>query len=135
MQIRKLAALGTSALMAGMTLAGAALATSVSDVGHVADTVTATDFPVFVVGADAKPADVAGAINVAAFLAGKSETKTTAAVGSGETVTDGARIRTAGNELTPWTNPQNVKTVLTKTDLDLLLDGSYQTASGSTYKY
>lgn len=81
MQFRKLAALAGSAIM---TVAGAtmpALAASVSQVNKISDLVSVTDsttsFPLFVVGANAKTEDVAGAINVAVYFAGKSTVEKT----------------------------------------------------------
>lgn len=80
MQFRKIGAIAGSALMAGLTLAGAAMAaTNVKDViGLVKVSDSTVDFPVFVVGADAKTSDVAAAINLAARMA--AESKTTAGV-------------------------------------------------------
>lgn len=85
MQIKKFVATGLTALMAGATLAGGALAaTSLSALPGVLGTDGQLDAFV-VVGADAAPSDVVGAIDVAANLASLSYTSvaTTASTSSG----------------------------------------------------
>ena len=78
MQIKKWIATGLSALMAGATIAGAGLAaTSLKDFpGFLASkTATTSALDAFVVvGADAKPSDVVGAVDLAARLAELSYT-------------------------------------------------------------
>ncbi len=140
MQFKKLAAITGSALMAGLALAGPALAANVSELGKISDLVTVTDstvsFPLFVIGASASTADVAGAVDVAVKLAANAKTTSTVTVaGAGETVTGGVKIRTVGNELTPWTNIRDVKTVLTSSDLDILSGGTYALSTGTTGTY
>ncbi|MFZ3077347.1 MAG: hypothetical protein WA139_02735 [Candidatus Aenigmatarchaeota archaeon] len=78
MQFRKMAAVAGSALMAGMTLAGAAIAAT--NVGNIASLATPSDsvanFPIFVIGKTAASADVAGAIDIAVRMAAESKTTT-----------------------------------------------------------
>jgi len=87
MQFRKIAAVAGSALMAGLSLAGAALAQT--NVGEINDIVkvsgSTVNFPLFVVGATAKSDDVAGAINVAVRLA--ADASKPVAVTGGSSVT------------------------------------------------
>ncbi len=86
MQFRKIAAVAGTALMTTMSFAGAALA-QVTTVADFTKLVSVTDnkvsFPLLVVGADAKPADVAVAVDLGVRLAGEAgatkELKTTVA--------------------------------------------------------
>jgi hypothetical protein len=141
MQFKKLAAVAGSALMAGLALAGPVLATQVSQLGKISDMVSVTNsvpsFPIFVIGASAQTADVAGAVDIAANLA--SNAVVTSSVTStipGESVTGGAKISTTGVYLTPYTNPQNVKGIMTASDVPSLLGGgTYSSASGGSYSY
>ena len=75
MQFRKIAAVAGTALMTTMSFAGAALA-QVTTVADFTKLVSVTDnkvsFPLLVVGADAKPADVAVAIDLGVRLAGEA---------------------------------------------------------------
>ncbi len=102
MQFRKMAAVAGSALMAGMTLAGAAIAAT--NVGNIASLATPSDtmanFPIFVIGKTAQTSDVAGAIDIAVRMAAESKTTTTVTTtGTGAAVTgvdrDGINIGTA----------------------------------------
>lgn len=81
MQFRKIAAVAGSALMTGMTLAGAVMAATT--VGTIADLAKPSDsvanYPLIVVGKTAATADVAGAINIALKLAASSKATTTVA--------------------------------------------------------
>jgi hypothetical protein len=140
MQFKKLAAITGSALMAGLALAGPALATTVSQLGNINDLVTVTDstvsFPLFVIGASAATSDVAGAVDVAVRLAANAKTTSTVTVsGAEETVTGGVKIRTVGNEFTPWQDIRNIKTVLTGSELDILSGGTYALSTGTTGTY
>ncbi|MDD5416391.1 MAG: hypothetical protein PHU12_00265 [Candidatus Aenigmarchaeota archaeon] len=142
MQFKKLAAVaGATAMSALSVLAAPVLASTVTEVGKISDMVTVTgstvSFPMFVVGANAKTEDVAGAINVAVNMASYSKTTETIATtgSSSETVEGGVKIMTPGNELIPWTAMQSVKSVLTSSDMAILGDASYQTASGGSYQY
>ena len=131
MQFKKLAAITGSALMAGLSLVGPALATSVTAIGNVADLVSVTDstvsFPMFVVGANALPADIAGAIGVAVNMASNAKTTTQVAVeGVSVGITGGASMATPTNPLTMWDNFASSKQVLTATDLPgVLVSGNY----------
>ncbi len=141
MQFKKLAAIAGSAIMTGLVLTGPVLATSVTELGKISDMVTVTDstvsFPIFVIGASAAPADVAGAVDVAVNLASNAKTTSTVTTQiAGETVTGGAKISTTGIFLTPYENPQNVKGIMTASDIpSLLTGGTYSSASGGTYQY
>lgn len=89
MQFKKIAAMAGSALMAGMTLAGAGLAAT--NVGNIAELAKPSDsvanFPLIVVGKTASTEDVAGAINIAVRLA--AESKTTETVSTAAAAVDG----------------------------------------------
>jgi hypothetical protein len=82
MQFRKIAALAGSALMTAM--AGVAPALAISQVGEINQLAGVVDetakFPLFVVGSGAAPADVAGAIGIAAELASKVYTVETVTI-------------------------------------------------------
>jgi hypothetical protein len=91
-----------------------------------------------VYGEYAAAADVAGGTDLAVRLAGESYQLVTSAATSGESVSggDGVRLRTPGNELTPWASMASVKGILTATDLpDMLVTDTFQSASGSSYQY
>jgi len=141
MQFKKLAALTGSALLAGLSIAAPVLASTVTSVGKISDMVTVTDstvsFPMFVVGANAKTEDVAGAINVAVNLASNAKTQTdVVTTGSAvETVTGGVKIRTPGTEFTPYAQVGNVKAIITSSDTTMLAKGTYTTTSGGSYEY
>ncbi len=91
MQYRKLAAVAGTALMAGLSLAGAALAaTNVGDVMSLGKPSDSTQkFPLFVVGKDAKSSDVASALNIAVRMAAESKTTTGAAATTTTVAFDG----------------------------------------------
>jgi hypothetical protein len=131
MQFKKLAAITGSALMAGLSLVGPALATSVTAIGNIADLVSVTDstvsFPMFVVGATALPADIAGAIGVAVNMASNAKTTAQVAVeGVSVGITGGATMATPTNPLVMWDNLASSKQVLTATDLpEVLVAGTY----------
>lgn len=136
---KKLMALIGSVLMISMSFASPVLAsaTKLNELSKMVTT-TGTVLPIFVIGAAAKPEDVASALNVAVGLA--QYAKTTSEVittgGVGETVTGGAKIATTGIQLTPWTNPQSVKGIITSSDIPTLLGtGTFTTASGGSYQY
>jgi hypothetical protein len=141
MQFKKIAAVAGTAIMAGMTLAGPALASKITGVGNVADMVSVTgsvpSFPLFVIGQNAATADVAGAVDMAVNLAANA--KVTTSVTStipGESVMGGVKLATSGVPLSPYTNPQSVKGIVTASDIPSLLNGgTYSTASGGAYNY
>lgn len=91
MQFRKLAAIAGSALMSGMTLAGAALAAT--NVGNIASLAAPSDsvanFPVFVIGKIAASSDVAGAVDIAVRMAAESKTTTTVTTAGAAAEVDG----------------------------------------------
>jgi hypothetical protein len=141
MQFKKLAAIAGSAIMAGMTLAGPALASTITGVGNASNLVSVTDstvsFPMFVIGSNAATADVAGAVDIAVnFAANAKVTSSVTSTIPGESVTGGVKLATGGVPLTPYTNPQAVKGIITASDIPSLLNGgSYSTASGGAYQY
>jgi len=141
MQFRKLAAVAGSALMAGLALAGPVIATQVTQLGKISDMVsvsgTTASFPIFVIGATAQTADVAGAVNIATNLASNAVvTSSVTSTIAGESVTGGAKLATSGIYLTPYYNPQNVKGIMTASDIPSLLgSGIYSASSGGSYQY
>jgi len=140
MQFKKIAAITGSALMAGLALAGPAMAATVTALSDINDMVSVTDstvdFPLFVIGASAATSDVAGAVDVAVRMAANAKSTSTVSVsGAGETVTGGVKVRTVGNEMTPWTGMRNIKTVLTGSDLGILAGGTYALATGTSGTY
>jgi hypothetical protein len=146
MQFRKLAAVAGTAIMAGLTLAGPALAagvTNVADIGMLAGASgTTAVFPTFVVGKDAQPADVAAAINLAAYLAGNVYQTQQISVTGGSATADGVVFRTELQNTTANTRDFS----LSGTDISLqpttrggrpatfLKEGSF-TLSGTQYKF
>jgi hypothetical protein len=142
MQFKKLAAITGSALMAGLALAGPALAASVTKLSNISDLVSVTDstvsFPLFVIGANAATSDVAGAVDVAVNMASLAKTTkdVTTTGGVGETVTGGAAIATTGIRLTPWTNLQGIKSIFTASDIpELLGTNTFSSGTGASYEY
>ncbi len=141
MQFRKLAAVAGSALMAGLALAGPVIATQVTQLGKISDMVsvsgTTASFPIFVIGASAQTADVAGAVDIATNLASNAVvTSSVTSTIAGESVTGGAKISTTGIYLIPWYNPQNVKGIMTASDIPSLLNsGTYSSSAGGTYSF
>jgi hypothetical protein len=140
MQFKKLAALTGSALMTGLALVSPVIAASVSSLSAVNDMVgvadSTVDFPLFVIGAGAATADVAGAVDVAVRMAANAKSTSAVTVtGSGENVVGGVKIRTVGSELIPYTNMRNVKTVLTSSDLSVLSGGTYSLSTGTSGTY
>lgn len=141
MQFNKLAAIAGSALMAGLAIAAPVLATSVTSLNKVDSLVSVSgntvSFPLFVVGADAATADVAGAVNIAVKFASDATTtqqvttSTTAAAISG-----GVSMATATNPLVLWNNFASSKQVLTGTDLpDILVSGTYVDSGSVSVPY
>jgi len=125
MQFKKLAAITGSALMAGLSLVGPALASSVTSLDSISDMVSVTDevaFPLFVVGPNSLPSDIAGGIGVAVKMASDAKTVSQVAVeGVSVGITGGASMATATNQLTMWDNLASSKQVLTATDLPIVL--------------
>lgn len=140
MQFRQIAAVAGSALIGSLAAVAPALAVSINKISDISKLVGVeaekATFPIFVVGADAKPSDVAAAIGVAANLASNAKVSTAVSVsGAEETVTGGAKIATRGVGLTPYTGVPTVKGIMTASDLDLLKTQTFQTASGGSYQY
>jgi hypothetical protein len=141
MQFKKIAAIAGSALMGALALAGPALASTVSSINSISDLVSVSDstvsFPIFVVGANAQTADVAGAVGMAVKMAGSSKTTSVVTVsGAGASVSGGATMGTAANPLTMWDNIASSKTVLTGTDISgILPSGTFEDADGVEYSY
>jgi len=140
MQFKKLAAITGSALMASLALAGPALATSVTALKDIGKLVSVTDstvsYPLFVIGATAATADVAGAVGVAVNLASNAKTTSVVTVaGAGESVTGGVKLETTGNRMEPWEIAQSVKGIITGSDVSVFADGTYQPTSGTSYAY
>jgi len=139
MQFKKLAAIAGSALMAGLSLAAPVLATSVTALKNINTMVstTGTVLPVFVIGAAASPADVAGAVDIAAGLAQYAKTTTTVTTTTGAaSVTGGVSMATPSNPLVMWNNFSSSKQVLTTTDLpDVLASGTYTDAGSVSSPY
>lgn len=136
---KKLAALIGSVLMITMSFASPVLASAIT-LGGISNMVTTSGniLPLFVIGAAAQPADVASALDVAVGLAQYAKTTSTVSTtgGVGESATGGAKVATAGIQLTPWTNPQSVKGIMTSSDIPTLLGiGTFSTASGGAYQY
>jgi len=139
MQFRKLAAIGGSALMTGLSLAGAAMAAT--NVGNLADLAApvggAADFPLFVVGKDAKTSDVAGAIGVATRFAAESKTKvaatTSPVVGA---VEGGVNLATATVPMYVGDRLTVARSSLSSTELpNILKSEKFADGSGTTYSY
>jgi hypothetical protein len=141
MQFKKLAAITGSALMAGMALASPVLATSVTALSNIADLVSVTDstvsFPLFIVGANALPADIGGAINVAVNMAALAKTVAQVAVeGASVGITGGTTMATGTNPIVTWNNFASSKSVLTATDLPVVLaSGNYVDAASVSVPY
>ncbi len=144
MQFRKIAAVTGSAIMAGMTFAGAALAavTNVADFGQLA---SASDgkaqLPLFVVGAQAKTSDVAAAINLAARLAGNAVTTSKISTTSAGAAADGITFRMEIGNTTALTrdfDPTSLVSLQSKKrggyPASFLNEGTI-TLSGTDYKY
>jgi hypothetical protein len=141
MQFKKLAAITGSALMAGLSLAAPVLAASATKLGDIKNLAGAADstvnFPIFVIGARAQTADVAGAVDVAVNLA-SNVVKTTAVTvpGTAAAITGGVSMTTPTNPLTMWNNFASSKQVLTANDLPEILNaGSYADAASVTTPY
>ena len=120
MQFRKLAAMAGTALLAGMTIAAPVMAANVDNLSTVDQMVSEDVFPMFVVGADASTADVAGAVNMAVKMASFSKTTRTVDVQgtSQTTLSGGVKISTPGTEMVPGMAMNSVKSVLTDSDMN-----------------
>ncbi|MCD6367660.1 MAG: S-layer protein [Candidatus Aenigmarchaeota archaeon] len=136
MQLRKVAAVALGALMAGVSVAGAALAADY----------TLSDFPapfvengtpnfIIVIGsagtASGIASDMVGAIDIAARLGG--ETVTTTGGTSGTTVSGGVQVKTAGDDLNYGEHIADIiSTGFSDTDFPTLLKkGTYTDSKGT----
>jgi hypothetical protein len=140
MQFKKLAAITGSALMAGLSLVGPALATSVTSIGDINDLVSATDstvsFPLFVVGANALPADIAGGIGVAVRMAANAKTTEPVTVEvAGLSVTGGVGLHQPGDNVVLGEAIDAARPVLTASDLDILAPGTYETKDHKEFDF
>lgn len=134
MQFRKMAAVAGSALMAGMTLAGAAMAAT--NVGNIASLATpgtdgVANFPIFVIGKTAASADVAGAIDIAVRMAAESKTTTSVTTTSTSAAITGTEKDTIGLS-------SALNSVLPSTARTIHFSGLKQgtiTWKGNTYDY
>jgi len=139
MQFRKIAAIAGSALMATLAAAGPALA--VNQVNQINEMVTVSDstvnFPLVVVGESAASSDVAGAIGVAAMLAGEAKTEESVVTSGGAaSVSNGATMAIAADSLRLWETLADSKQVLTSGDMPTLLKaGTYEDSDGVSYGY
>ena len=150
MQFRKLAAVAGTALMAGLSMAGPALAAGVTNVADIGSLAGASDstavMPTFVIGKDAQPADVAAAINLASYLAGNVYKTESVSVTGGAAVSDGVTFRTEMNTTISKTRDFDIGTGPTSSPLSLqpvtrggrpatfLKEGLF-TISGTEYKF
>jgi len=125
--------LGT--VMAGASLLAPALAADLSDYPKPFVDDGVTDF-LIVIGANADPADVVGAINLAVRLGGeRTETKTVETTGTETTVSEGASLFTSSTKLYVGDAINKVTQTLTSNDLDILADQTFTDDNGVDYKY
>lgn len=142
MQFRKIAAIAGSAIMAGLSIATPALATSVTQLNKFSDVVsvsgTTVNYPLFVYGANAKTSDVQGATNLALTMAGFAiTTEEIATTGAAEAVTGGLKFEQPGNALVFKENIRNIYTGIGGSDIpELLKSGTFVTEmTGTSYSY
>ena len=131
-----------SAILVGLVLASIPVfALSVTQVGDIDKLATVSGstvtFPTFVVGKTAATEDVAAAVDAALGMAGGLVTTQNVTIPgtSVETVTGGVKIATPGTLLTLYKNPQDVKGIMTSSDVPGLLDDGQFSASSGTYQY
>ncbi len=141
MQFKKLAAMAGSAVMAGLTIAAPVLASSVTGLNQISDLVSVQDstvsFPVFVVGAAAQTADVAGALNVAVDMAGQAFIEEEHTVSAAETVTGGVKFEQPGDVLVTGELITDILDSVGAADFPVMLGGgTFKTEySGKAYAY
>jgi hypothetical protein len=135
-KIRRIGAGILGTIMAGASLLAPALAVDLSDYPKPFVDDGVTDF-LIVIGANAKPADVVGAINLAVRLGGERvETKTVSTVGVETTVSEGASLSTSSTKLYLGDAINKVTQTLTSNDLpDILDDQTFTDDAGVDYKY
>ena len=140
MQVRRLVAVGSSALLAGATLVGAGVAVKVTSVGEITKKLGTVDagFPLIVVGKNAAAEDVNGAIDIAVRLAANyKEVRTVETGGAKEvTVTKGVSLDQPDKKLYLGNKINAIRDVITKKELpELLKDGEIEDSEGDEYKY
>jgi hypothetical protein len=130
--IKKLVALGTGATMVGATLMGA-MASDLSEYPSpfVKDGVVDS---MIVIGANAKPMDTLGAIDIAASLQAAATTPVAVggSVGQTQIVGDNVQISRSSNLLEVNQYLGDVRKTLTESDLKALTGGTLNTAGHST---
>jgi hypothetical protein len=131
---KRIAALGTGALMLGATLSGAFAASDLANYPQPFVMNGVLDDTVIVVGKAAKSEDVLGAVDIAAALQAEAVSKT--AVGTGGSTapsTDkGLKIEKSGNKFTYGDQISDVQTTaLDGNDLDMLADGTFEDTKGT----
>ncbi|MEM5814659.1 MAG: hypothetical protein QXD77_02485 [Candidatus Aenigmatarchaeota archaeon] len=131
--------------MTGLSMAGPALAAGVTNVADIGSLAGASDstavMPTFVVGADAQPADVAAAINLAAYLAGNVYKTESVAVTGGAVGADGVTLRmelgydTRKTKDFDLTGPLVVSPKTRSSRSASFLQENSLSVGGTTYKY
>ncbi len=140
MQFRKIAAVAGSVLMAGATLATAGLAAKITSVGQITTEMgkSGENFPLFVVGADAKPADVVGAIDIAVRLAANYKTTepvTVEGVGTQVSVSGGKMLQSENEKLYLKSYTNDAVDALDVQDLENLLQSGKLKVGSDEYTY
>jgi len=134
-KIKRIGACVLGSVMAGASLLAPALAADLSDYPKPFVDDGVTDF-LIVIGANADPADVVGAINLAVRLGGeRTETKTVETTGTETTVSEGASLFTSNTKLYLGDAINKVTQTLTSNDLDILADQTFTDDNGIDYKY
>ncbi len=139
MQFRRVCAVVGSALLAGATLATAAMGATVNTVGEITKKLGTPqeNFPLFVVGADAAASDVAAAIDIAVRLAANYKKQEPVEITTAETtVTGGKLLQTDTKKLYYGSTLNTPIQVLTSNDLPkLLASGTIEDENGQKYNY
>ncbi|OYT43731.1 MAG: hypothetical protein B6U88_00035 [Candidatus Aenigmarchaeota archaeon ex4484_56] len=132
--LKRLGAGFLGAVMTGASLLVPAMAADLSAYPAPFVTDGTTNF-LMVVGADASPADVVGAINIAVRLGAEpGEEKTVSTSGGQQTITEGVDLGLSGDLI--YFNDTFSKDVLTKTDMPTILaDGTFTDDDGTNYDY
>jgi len=135
-KIKRIGACVLGSVMAGASLLAPALAADLSDYPKPFVDDGVTDF-LIVIGANADPADVVGAINLAVRLGGeRTETKTVETGGTtGFTVSNGISLDLPGEKIYLNDSISSVKDVLTGSDLSFLGKDSFEDDDGTTHEY
>ena len=135
-KIKRIGAGILGAIMAGASLLAPALAADLSEYPAPFVTDGDTNF-LIVVGADADPADVVGAINIAVRLGAEPGEQKTATTGvTGSTVSEGVSLSTPTTKLYLSDAINTVKQTLTSSDLpNILKEETFTDKAGLDYKY